>query len=624
MNKDMSVSAFNPEFAFENFNIRLATNEGNTMMSWVNERGPKKLRLRVDTMPWATENIDGRYISNVDKQTNEITNETVITGIPIGTAVLNHKLVLFTVSDYIYVFEKSKDEKYDLEGKVLYFGSLGFNPNYPIETVVSYESKNIQKVYWTDGLNQPRVINIAPSMDYKTNKYISSSFDFVQELVLKETVSVSKMYGAGEFPPGVIQYAFTYYNKYGQESNIFYTTHLQYISYINRAGSPEEKIANCFKIQVNNVDKNFDYLRIYSILRTSKDATPIVKRIQDLEIGEDVSSITYIDNGTIGETIDPTELLYKGGEEVVVKTLEQKDETLFLGNITVKRPPINIKKRLLTENGIVLEEKEGTEKNFLANENVYSLSKEREFKQSSKPPFTYYNTLDTKDNYQGAACFKSREYYRLGVQFQYKNGKWSEPCWIGDKQCMAVPFEETKAGTRLNPAGIQIIKVPEFEYKIKAIGETSTDSIFKSLHDQGYRKVRPVFAIPRTQDKTILCQGIGCPTMYRPVDRKNNLYATASWLFRTGYFTNDVGSDWNIPNDKFTEQNGYTGGGYVGITGKLVSQYEHQFIVSLPDSQGFRSILISPYLSSTEIMGTFTDEDSYCIDPSFITFNIKL
>ena len=111
MNKDMSVSAFNPEFAFENLNIRLATNEGNTMMSWVNERGPKKLRLRVDTKPWATENIDGRYISNVDEQTNEITNKTVITGIPIGTAVLNHKLALFTVSDYIYVFEKSTDEK---------------------------------------------------------------------------------------------------------------------------------------------------------------------------------------------------------------------------------------------------------------------------------------------------------------------------------------------------------------------------------------------------------------------------------------------------------------------------------------------------------------------------------
>ena len=363
MNRDMSVSAFNPEFAFENLNIRLATNEGNTMMSWVNERGPKKLRLRVDTKPWATEDFVGRYDSNVDEETKEITDATVIRGIPIGTAVLNHKLVLFTVNDYIYLFEKSDDKDYDLEGKVLYFGSLGFSPNYPIETLVSYESENIQKVYWTDGLNQPRIINIASAMNYKLGKYNDSSFDFVPELALKETVSVSKMYGAGEFPPGVIQYAFTYYNKYGQESNIFYTTPLQYISYINRAGSPEEKVANCFKIKVNNIDKNFDYMRIYSILRTSKDATPVVKRIQDLEIREDATSVTYIDNGTSGEIVDPTELLYKGGEEIVAKTIEQKDKTLFLGNITVKRPSLSIKERLLEENGV-------TDTKFLANDNI--------------------------------------------------------------------------------------------------------------------------------------------------------------------------------------------------------------------------------------------------------------
>ena len=45
--------------------------------------------------------------------------------------------------------------------------------------------------------------------------------------------------------------------------------------------------------------------------------------------------------------------------------------------------------------------------------------------------------------------------------------------------------------------------------------------------------------------------------MYRTVDRKNNLHAIASWLFRTGYFTKDAGSDWNIPNGKYTEKDGY-------------------------------------------------------------------
>lgn len=600
MNRDMSVSAFNPEFAFENHNLRLATNEGNTMMSWVNERGPKELVLHIDTKPWATEESDDRYTNS-------------IVGTPIGTAVLNHKLVLFTVEEsnsYIYVFKESDNLIWNLTGKLLYKGNLGFSTDCPIETLVSYESENIQKVYWTDNNNQPRVINIATSMDYKTGKYNDSSFDFVQELALKEEVYVTKLYGAGEFPPGVIQYAFTYYNKYGQESNIFYTTPLQYISYVDRAGSPEEKIANCFKIQVNRVDKNFDYIRVYSILRTSKDATPVVKRVQDLEIKEDTLYLTFVDNGTIGETIDPTELLYKGGDEIRAKTIEQKDETLFLGNITVTRPPIDIKDRLLTDNEV-------SKTHPIANDKVIAIAKQRNFRLASKSPFTYYNTLDTigdkvLDNYQGASCFKSREYYRLGVQFQYKNGKWSEPYWIGDKQCNAVPSENPKNGYPM---------VPEFEYTIGNKNETNKEGIFKSLYRQGYRKVRPVFAVPRTQDRTILCQGIGCPTVYRKTDRKNNLYASASWLFRTKSYTESLDgsdSDWNIPNANSTESNGYTGGGYVTPSLKLMSQYEYPFINSLKEAN---TIIVSPYLSSTEVMGTFNDEDSYYIDTKLITLN---
>ena len=50
--------------------------------------------------------------------------------------------------------------------------------------------------------------------------------------------------------------------------------------------------------------------------------------------------VDYSDNNTTGETLDPTELLYKGGEEVVPYTITQKDNTLFLGNLTIKRSAI--------------------------------------------------------------------------------------------------------------------------------------------------------------------------------------------------------------------------------------------------------------------------------------------
>lgn len=547
MNRDMSVSAFNPEFAFENVNLRLATNDGNTMMSWVNEKGTKKLTLHIDIEPWSTDEFKGKYVDSID-------------GIPLGTAVIDHKLIVFSTNigavscDSIYALELSKDSKYDLVGKRLYSGNLGFSADYPIETLVSHESEDIQKVYWTDNKNQPRVINVSPSRDSYTKRYNDHSFDFVQELALEE-VSVSKVFGVGEFPAGVIQYAFTYYNKYGQESSIFHVTPLQYISFADRGGSPDSKIANSFRIKVSNIDTNFDYLRVYSILRTSRDATPLVKRIQDIDIrdfpklrkggetnsqykinvfysplddnslvidtkyngeyhtttfyslltstcprpkykenldfweslipqstedkaqvevykfnrasfpkleinmtddtndnyftwaktslrdaviyvmyfkktgmvalvseNEDGSrksaiycshddravesdmSVTFIDNGLTGDTVDPTELLYKGGEDICVKTMEQKDDTLFFGNISLNT--LNLKwaqAELLNINGVTKDSP------LMGDRFIYKIQSDREYLSISPNPLPYANSLScpSSDDYQGAACFKS-------------------------------------------------------------------------------------------------------------------------------------------------------------------------------------------------------------------------
>ncbi len=597
MNRDMSASAFNPEFSFENVNIRLATNEGNTMMSWVNEKGTKKLKLHIDTTPWETTVSEDRYIEALDA------------GTPIGTAVLDHKLVLFTTGDYdvIYVFELSKTEGYDLEGKVLYNGHLGFSTSFPIETLVSYESENIQKVYWTDNKNQPRVINIAPSMDEKVKDYNDYSFDFVQELLLNETVKVTKIFGSGEFPPGVIQYAFTYYNKYGQESNIFHVTPLQYISYVDRGGSPEGKIANSFRITISGVDRNFEYLRIYSILRTSKDAVPLVKRVQDIEI-KNTNILTFVDDGLQGDIVDPTELLYKGGEEIKAKTMEQKDGTLFLGNIAIIRPPLTVKKAILDANGV-------SKESPIANNNVAPAVDFRTFTLAYDSPFSYINTLSSPENedYQGASGFKAREYYRLGVQFQYKNGKWSEPCWIGDKQQSNYPRmgENSVDGT---------LGIPEF---------TATfQGIFKALWNAGYRRMRPVFVEPRPSDRTILCQGVGCPTMYKKIDRFSDaretnsltgiwngtdengpIYAQSSWLFRAPVsFENNYGDATN-------------GGGNICYNGKLKSQFDTQVVTEGSPSNDNYLKAMSPWLRNTEVMGKFDDGHAFYVDNLLATIH---
>ena len=211
MQRDLSISKQKPEFLWDAHNIRLTAREGDTMLSITNEKG-----------------------------TSEISNVS-FAGKFLGYCVLDNYLVVFTTdtqtnadgkqikTDYIYRIDKNK--RYEL--KALFSGDLGFSEKHPIETLGVYENEFIQKVYWVDGFNQPRVINITKNallgqtIDEVRSSYNSSSFDFVQELKLKEDVNVTKeSSSSGMFPAGTIQYAISYYNKYGQESNIAYVTPL--------------------------------------------------------------------------------------------------------------------------------------------------------------------------------------------------------------------------------------------------------------------------------------------------------------------------------------------------------------------------------------------------------------
>lgn len=501
MNQDLSVSAFNPEFAFENRNLRLSTNESNTMLSWVNEKGTSIITLH-----------------------KEGSDDPTLNGIPIGTAILNQTLVVFTTNntfedkqtnttgDCIYKLYFSNVDKTQMQVEELFTGNLNFSVLHPLETLVNYESESIQKVYWTDNRNQPRVINIADTNPGYTN----DSFDFVPTLSLNETVKVKKLLGnGGMFAPGVIQYAFTYYKKYGQETNIFYTTPLYYISYADRGASPEDKVDNSFKITINNIDTKFDFLRIYSIQRTSINATPFVKRIQDIDIrnlDSNVNSVSYTDNGTSGDTVDPTELLYKGGESIKAGTIEQKDGTLFLGGLIISRPSLqseefNISTTLKNNIGITCE----TEKRYFLGD-------------VATGNYAYNNqlTLYTYDRDNSLPCsgFKRGDYYRLGIQFQYKTGRWSEPFFIKDKEQTLQPKIENNC-----------LNVPIFE------GSLSED-IASNLIILGYKKVRGVVVYPEMADRIVKCQGVVDSTLFTTDTNKYQ----SSWFFRPyiSVYTEDV------------------------------------------------------------------------------------
>ena len=471
MQRDLSSSAFNPEYAYENKNVRVMPTDESTLLSLINEKGNKKSGI----------------VGIGDH----------IKGIPIGQALINDELVVFTYGDKsildadieaeelsindITAKEEVVDIDYPFEdriyklwfnngaltGKRLFRGDLGFDYKHPIETISFYENTDIRKVYWTDGLNQPRVINIAAASDV-VSKWNTDSFNFVRTLSLNEKVTIERNIVAnGSFAPGVIQYAFTYFNKYGQESNIFYTSPLYYISYNNRGASPEDRVSNSFNIEVTNVDKRFDYIRIYSIHRTSINATPDVRRVVDLALS--ISKVTYTDNGSSGDSVSPTELLYIGGEEVVFGTMAQKDNTLFLGDIETKRKTLDSTIRSY----------------FKGKSIIFSTYNKSISSPEAKGYYPYSNQL--KMNSYQFKTFKYLEYYRFGIQAQHYTGKWSEPIWINDVR-NTVHIDTTFYSD--NKIGLP---VAEF-----TLNDTT---IIDRLLDNGYVRVRPVVVYPTINDR---------------------------------------------------------------------------------------------------------------------------
>lgn len=310
MTRDLSISKVNNEFAYENFNVRIIARDHDTLLSVTNERGNKEIHF------------DNGF------STGEVL---------IGYSVLNSYIVLFTHEDgadkpdHIYRVEYISDNNWD---KVeLFNGNLKFDTKYPIETLANYETESIQKVYWVDGINQPRFINIK-RLDYSNDN--PSQFDFVTEFSPDLEIQVDKVFlGTALFGSGTIQYYFTYSNDFGQETNIIGKSFIYNLSSQDSA-TPADSTSSCaFKISLKNLDSRFNNINIYSLVTSS---TITCNKVATLPISTEV---LYTDTGAYNIQIDPTTLLYIGGTEIHAGTIAQKDNTLFIGNIELQTDSLN-------------------------------------------------------------------------------------------------------------------------------------------------------------------------------------------------------------------------------------------------------------------------------------------
>lgn len=514
MKRDSHPIKQDSKYLWDARNVRLTSRDGNTFMSITNEKSTER---KVE--------LGGEYI---------------------GHCVCGKYLVIFTKHDNIdYIKRVDLDT---MKSVILYKGDLGLDTQCPIQAFCDFESELIQKVYWTDGVNRPRVLNIvkniligAEESDDYTEIYKEAPFDFVQDLKLNERVSVERINDSvGAFSPGVIQYAFTYYYKYGQETNIFHVTEPLYIAYKDRGGDPDKSISTSLNITVQDVELKFDYLRIYSILRTTKNSVPTVKRVIDIPLKEQTGSvITFTDNNTQGDVVDPAQLLYIGGKDIVAGCMYPKDRVMFMGDITYKRREartIQLKDSYVKD---IAKELTVTSVADDRKVSVINVEGSQDWEKGQIYPVVmdgmnfYFNQLD-----KNTSTFKTGETYRLGIQFQYKNGEWSEPIYIGDKEISPDVHPSFSGFYRYEGEWRRtlMMKLPAFSSDILS---------FRELKDKGYIKARPLIVMPEIKNRKVLAQGILCPTVFNAYERsQGSPHSKASWLLRP----------W-LPSDDFTEAN---------------------------------------------------------------------
>ncbi len=505
MNRDLSISKTGESAAFENRNIRVTATDKDTLLSVTNERGNRKV-----------ENL-------------------TFSGTLIGYGVLNDYIILFTVLDNVSRIYRVKNDGDTFSSILIFEGTLGFDADYPIETIVDYETEDILKIYWIDGKNVLRFLNFSDKYltehlktgtleDDPVFVFDETWFDSTRSVSNSPKASISKDNSGNPRPNGVAQYFLTYYNKYGQQTGILWSSPLVYLSPEGKGGAADQTNNNLVTITLSGLGSSFEYARLYSIVRTSLDGQTTGNIVGESSITDGVA--TFVDDGAHGTSVEPSSFLFLGSQDAKFGTMTQKDGTLFLGNIrSAGHKDIDDLQKAIRENAFDLHSpttgfQKGVDWESTIVKFEYSSTTDLSKPKCHIPHIaaTGYYPYVSQLKYTNAqiSTFKGGEKYRFALRFIRSNGTMSKPFWIGDK---VNPYYPKMTSHALIARPIAICEIP--------------DAVVTEAKKAGFQSAKLMIAQATAADRSVKAQGILNPTVFNLYDRfLGQKYAQSSWIYR--------------------------------------------------------------------------------------------
>lgn len=340
INQDLAKSRVQDNMYYDANNIKLTPVEGQSFGTVSNAYG----NILSATLPQPVINTGYSKIIYGNKELPYLNNE--INSLPqvsgkqeiIGHIETIRGAILFSTDGILDCIWEVVDLDEDiLDVNLLYMRKMGFSKSTPIQAIYNYENELIQKVYWVDGTNYLRFINIKQSI---ANGFDQNLIDLpVTSVNSKSTVDISKPLvesggGGGVHTAGMIQYGYTLYNLNGAETSLSPISDLFALDKGpgNGGGAVNEVVGAMPVVVINNVDTKYTYIKLYSVKYTEYNGTPSINLIYDGNIGN-YTRFTFNDTGTTSlGAIDLASFLFLGADPIKPSHIVAKDNILFASN----------------------------------------------------------------------------------------------------------------------------------------------------------------------------------------------------------------------------------------------------------------------------------------------------
>ena len=210
---------------------------------------------------------------------------------------------------------------------------LNFNENGRIVAIGRHETSEINKVYWVDGINPIRYINI--NGDYVSSHTEASVFDIVPPVIMS-TPEISGIVEGGNYRAGVVQYSYQLYSRNGASTSFSPLSSMVKLSaksqYVEGGSEINENTGKGVEVGLPNsaYDPRFDRIRIVAIHYTTLNSVPSINIVAEYPNSE---GLRFVDTGNILSTITVEEFTSFAETSYIPKVIESKDNYLFAANI---------------------------------------------------------------------------------------------------------------------------------------------------------------------------------------------------------------------------------------------------------------------------------------------------